>query len=77
MVVFEASPVKPENPLFIYDGRNKGLLYKTKQDVVPFYPIPKEAWSVMGKLKDVLCVEVSNNRIVAQYNAVLEVKRNG
>ena len=75
MIAFKATSVKPDKPIFIYDGRNKGILYKTSQDVIPFYPIPKEAWESMGRKKEILCVEVLNNQIVAQYNAQLEVKR--
>lgn len=75
MFAFEATAGEPENPLFIYDGRNKGILYKNKTDVIPFYPIPKEASPEMNKAKDILCVEVADEKIVAQYNAKVEVKK--
>ena len=50
-------------------------MYKNKQDVIPIYPIPKEADPEMNRVKNVLCVEVKDNKIVAEYNAKVEVKR--
>ena len=75
MIVFEATQHQPENPLFIYDGRNKAILYKNKADVIPIYPIPKEAETEMKRAKDILCVEVKEDKIIAEYNAKIEVKR--
>ena len=75
MIVFDATENNPENPLLVYDGRNKAILYKSKKDIVPIYPIPKEAEPEMNRAKDILCVEVKDNKIVAQYSAKIEVKR--
>ena len=75
MIVFEASSNLAENPLFIYDGKSRAILYKNKQDVIPIYPVPKEAEPEMNRVKTILCVEVKDNKIVAEYNAKVEVKR--
>ena len=75
MIVFEATSNAPESPLFVYDGRTRAILYKNKQDVIPIYPIPKDAEPEMNRVKNVLCVEVKDNKIVAEYNAKVEVKR--
>lgn len=77
MVAFDATPSKPHNPLFVYDGRVHGILYKDKKNPVPFYPIAAEAKEAMTKAKNILCVEVFNHEVVAQYNAKLEVRKNG
>ena len=77
MVAFEATPSKPNNPVFIYDGRSRGILCKTKDESVPFYPLPREVWEPMSRAKKILCVEVSNQHIVAEYNASLEIRHNG
>lgn len=76
MIAFEATPIKPTDPVFLYNGRNKGVLCKTKNEEIPFSPLPKEAWGSMNKAKRILCVEVANQKIVAEYDAPLEVKFN-
>ena len=75
MIAFGATHSEPKEPRFIYDGRTRGFLYKNAQDVIPFYPIPREASSEMSKVKDILCVEVADEKIVAQYSAKVEVKK--
>ena len=77
MIAFEATSGKPDNPVFIYDGRSRGILCKTKDENVPFYPLPREAWESMSRAKKILCVEVLNQQIVAEYNVPLEIKHNG
>ena len=75
MLVFSAMQNAPVNPIFVYDGRNKAILYKNKTDIMPVYPIPKEAESEMKRARDILCVEIKDNKIVAEYNAKVEVRR--
>ena len=75
MIAFGATPTEPNEPRFIYDGRTRGILYKNAQDAIPFYPIPREASSEMNRVKDILCVEVANEKVVAQYSAKIEVKK--
>ena len=77
MLTFDATPVKPVNPVFIYDGRSRGFLCKTQKEKIPFSPLPKEAWKTMRQVKRILCVELLNQHIVAQYIAALEVRCNG
>lgn len=77
MLAFDATPVKPINPVFVYDGRSRGFLCKTDDEKIPFSPLPKEAWKSMGQAKQILCVEVSDKRVVAQYPALMEVRCNG
>ena len=77
MIAFDATPVKPVKPVFIYDGRGRGLLYKTKENQIPFYPLPREAWDAMNKAKKILCVEVAEKHSVAEYGVPLEVRCNG
>lgn len=77
MLAFDATPIKPVNPVFVYDGRSRGFLCKTANDKIPFSPLPKEAWKPMGQAKRILCVEVLNQHIVAQYPALMEVQCNG
>ena len=52
-----------------------GILYKNKTDIMPVYPIPKEAESEMKRAREILCVEIKDNKIVAEYNAKVEVRR--
>lgn len=75
MVVFEALEGTPQNALFVYDGKNRAILYKNKEFFIPIYPIPKEAEPEMKRVNDILCVEIKNDKIVAEYNAKVEVKR--
>ena len=77
MLAFDATPIKPVNPVFVYDGRSRGFLCKTQEEKIPFSPLPKEVWKPMGQAKWILCVELLNQHIVAQYNAALEVRCNG
>ncbi|MBE6449761.1 MAG: hypothetical protein E7013_03620 [Alphaproteobacteria bacterium] len=77
MVVFGAVSGKPENAELIYDGRKRAFLRKNKEAVVPFFPIPEEAWSAINKSKDVLCIEIAEEKIVAEYTAKTEVRKNG
>ena len=77
MVVFDALPGIPENAQLLYDGRRKAFLHKNKEAVVPFFPIPEEAWGAINSSKDVLCVEVAEQKIVSEYTAKTEVKKNG
>ena len=77
MIVFSAILGAPENPELVYDGRKKAFLCKNKATIIPFFPIPKEAWNAISKSKDVLCVEVAEQKIVAEYTAKIEVRKNG
>ena len=77
MIAFDATPIKPVRPVFVYDGRDRGILCKTKESQIPFYPLPREAWDAMNKAKNILCVEVSDQHVVAEYSVPLEVRYNG
>ncbi|MBO5997590.1 MAG: hypothetical protein J6P93_03600 [Alphaproteobacteria bacterium] len=76
MIAFDATSGKAVKPVFVYDGRNRGFLCKTDKEKIPFYPLPLEARSAMKNAKDILCVEVANKKVVAEYNASLEVRTN-
>ncbi len=76
MVAFRATEGDAENPLFIYDGRGRAILYKNKTaEGLPFAPLPKEAQEALNKSGEILCVEVADEHIVSQYSAKIEVKK--
>ncbi|MBP5534748.1 MAG: hypothetical protein J6Y03_04500 [Alphaproteobacteria bacterium] len=77
MIAFDATTSKPISPVFVYDGRTKGVLCKTENERIPFYPLPREAWDSLRRVKKILCVEVLNQHIVAEYKVPLEVRSNG
>ncbi len=75
MIAFNATTAKPKDALFVFDGRSRAILYKTKKEPIAFSPLPKEAQDALSKAKDILCVEVKSNKIVAEYNAKVEVRK--
>ena len=76
MIAFKALMGKPENPKFIFDGRHSGLLIKNpKSKAENFQPIPQEAKDALNKAQEILCIEVQNEKIVAQYMASVELRK--
>jgi len=51
------------------------LIKNPKSKAENFQPIPQEAKDALNKADEILCIEVQNEKIVAQYMASVELRK--
>ncbi len=63
----------PENPLFIYDGSQNALLYRSHESAVYFNDIVEGARSALKAVSEILIVEIDDNEVVREYKVPMRM----
>lgn len=69
MVMMDSREGEPENPRFIYDGKDTALLYRSSESSVAFRHIDEGAQEPLRAVKEVLIVEIEDDDVAREYNA--------
>lgn len=69
MVMMDSREGEPENPRFIYDGKDTALLYRSSESSVAFRHIDEGAQEPLRSVKEVLIVEIEDDDVAREYNA--------
>ena len=73
MVMMDSREGEPENPRFIYDGKDTALLYRSSESSVAFRHIDEGAHEPLRAAKEVLIVEIENDDVAREYIAPLRM----
>ena len=65
-----------ENPLFIYDGSQYALLYRSHESTVYFDDIAEGARIPLKSVSELQIVEISDDDVIREYKAPVRVVRN-
>ena len=66
----------PENPLFIYDGSQYALLYRSHESTVYFDDIAPEARTPLKSVSSMKIVEIENDDVVREYSVPVRLVKN-
>lgn len=67
MIMMEARQGGPENPRFIYDGKDVALLYRNSESSVAFRHIDEGARTPLMNVKEILVVELVGEDVEREY----------
>jgi len=62
-----------ENPLFVYDGSQYALLYRSHESTVYFEDIDKEAHIPLKSVSELQIVEISDDEVIREYKAPVRI----
>lgn len=62
-----------ENPLFIYDGSQYALLYRSHESTVYFDDIAEQARMPLKSVSEIQIVEIEDNDVVREYKVPVRV----
>ncbi len=63
----------PENPLFVYDGSQYALLYRSHESTVYFEDIAEEARIPLKTVTSMQIVEIDNDEVVREYKTPVRI----
>lgn len=69
MVMISSREGEPDNPHFIYDGKDTALLYRSPESSMAFRHIDEGAKEPLRNVKEVLIVEIEDDDVAREYNA--------
>ncbi len=62
-----------ENPLFVYDGSQYALLYRSHESTVLFDDIAEGARMPLKSVSEMQIVEISNDEVIREYKAPVRI----
>lgn len=67
MIMMKGRVGQPQNPRFIYDGKDTALLYRNQDSSVAFRNIDEDARNPLKSVSEVLIVEIINEEVEREY----------
>ena len=64
-----------ENPLFVYDGSQYALLYRSHESTVYFDDIAEEARLPLKSVPEMQIVEIKDDEVIREYKAPVRIVR--
>ena len=62
-----------ENPLFVYDGSQYALLYRSHESTVYFEDIDQEAHIPLKSVNELQIVEIGDDEVIREYKAPVRI----
>jgi len=73
LIIINSRSGGPENPRFMYDGGEIGLLYRAKDTVVVFKKIAADARLPLKSVDSLLIVEVTGDDVEREYTVPVRI----
>lgn len=73
LIILQQRSGGPENPLFVYDGSQYALLYRSHESTVYFDDIVKDARNVLKSVTSMQIVEINDNEVVREYKVPVRI----
>lgn len=67
LIIIQQRSGGPENPLFVYDGSENALLYRSHESTVYFDDIVEGARGPVKSVSEIQLVEISEDDVVREY----------
>lgn len=73
LIIIQQNGGGPENPLFVYDGTQFAMLYRSHESTVFFDDIVEGARSALKAVSEMLVVEIDDNEVVREYKVPMRI----
>lgn len=73
LIIIQLRSGGPENPLFVYDGSQYALLYRSHESTVYFDDIVEGARVPLKSVSEIQIVEISDDDVVREYKVPLRL----
>ena len=73
LIILQQRSGGPENPLFVYDGSQYALLYRSHESTVYFDDIVKDARNALKSVTSMQIVEINDNEVVREYKVPVRI----
>lgn len=73
LIIIQQRSGGPENPLFVYDGSQYALLYRSHESTVYFDDIVEGARVPLKSVSEIQIVEISDDDVVREYKVPLRL----
>ena len=73
LIIIQQCNGGPENPLFVYDGSQYALLYRSHESVVYFEDIVEDARIPLKSVTSMQIVEIENDDVVREYKTPVRI----
>jgi len=73
LIIIQQRNGGPENPLFVYDGSENALLYRSHESSVFFNDIDVGAHIPLKSVSDLTIVEITDDDVVREYTVPVRI----
>lgn len=73
LIIIQQRSGGPENPLFVYDGSEYALLYRSHESTVYFDDIAEGARNPIKNITQMQIVEIDDNDVVREYTVPVRI----
>ncbi len=73
LIIIQQRSGGPENPLFVYDGSQYALLYRSHESTVYFDDIVEGARTPLKSVTTMQIVEIDNDEVVREYMVPIRI----
>ena len=76
LIIFQQRKGGAENPLFVYDGSQYALLYRSHESTVYFDDIAEGARVPLKSVSQLQIVEISEDEVIREYKVPVRIVKN-